>query len=68
MGEQLGLDYAGTEALARMMQIEITPDRLDQLQLLETTCLQAWRNDRQRQEMIRKGQQTAQHAAQRGQR
>ena len=39
MGQRVGLNYLGVECVARLSAIELTPDRFDQLQLLEVTTV-----------------------------
>jgi Phage related hypothetical protein (DUF1799) len=39
---RLGLNYSAVEATARMAQIEMTPDLLARLQLMEVSALSAW--------------------------
>lgn len=39
MGQRVGLNYPGVECVARLSAVELTPDRFDQLQLLEMTVI-----------------------------
>lgn len=39
MGQRVGLNYPGVECVARLSAVELTPDRFDQLQLLEITTV-----------------------------